>query len=95
MKYNRVWAKLLGLVYVLALFLLGVSPPMVVVEQAPVREGEAPVVTAKPVSVAITEKDVTLSAGTFTTGTENLSVVLQPGEKIGRASCRERVLRLV
>ena len=79
MRYNRVWAKLLGLLYVAGLFIFGVSPP-VIAEVTTAAESGEPVVVSKPIAVAATERDVTFSAGTFTTGTQDLTLVLQPGE---------------
>ena len=74
MKNNRVLTKLIGLLYIAALFLLGVSPP-VVAETA--RDGT---VVSKPVAEALTETDQRFTAGTYTTGSTDLSLVLQPGE---------------
>ena len=74
MKNNRVLVKLIGLLYIAALFLLGVSPP-VVAETA--QDGT---VVSKPVAEALTETDQRFTAGTYTTGSTDLSLVLQPGE---------------
>ncbi len=78
MRYNRVWAKLLGLLYAAGLFIFGVSPPVVAEPAQEVKEGEP--VVSKPLVVAVTERDVDFSAGTFATGTQDLTLVLQPGE---------------
>ena len=82
MKNNRVLTKLIGLLYVAALFLLGVSPP-VVAEQAhdgTVVSRPAGEVMKENFSDALTETEVSFAAGTFPTGSTELSLVLQPGE---------------
>ena len=97
MKNNPALTKLIGLLYVAALFLLGVSPPRIApidtpkpaahVEQASVtevgtesEETPMPVETGKPLWEALQETDVTLSAGVFSSGSTDLTLVLQPGE---------------
>ncbi len=74
MKNNRFLTKLIGLLYIAALFLLGVSPPWVA------RTAEDGTVVAQPMAEALTEKDVSFSAGTYSSGSPDLSLVLQAGE---------------
>ena len=74
MKNNRILSKLLALLYVAALFLLGVSPPVVA------KTAEDGTVVSKPVAEALTEKDVRFAAGVYSSGETELTLVLNPGE---------------
>ena len=76
MKNNRILSKLLALLYVAALFLLGVSPPVVA------KTAEDGTVVSKPVAEALTEKDVRFQAGVFPSGETELTLVLNPGETV-------------
>ena len=74
MKNNRFLSKLLALLYVAALFLLGVSPPVVA------KTTEDGTVVSQPVAEALTEKDVRFTAGVYPSGETELTLVLNPGE---------------
>ena len=73
MKFDRAFIILIGLLYIAALFLLGVSPPMV---QMP----NGTDLVFKSFWKAVKETDVELSAGTFTSGATDLKLILLPGE---------------
>ena len=79
MKYNSFLAKLVGLLYVAFLVLFGASSPMVAEVVEDKAEGTT-VVVSKPVTVALTETDVSFAAGQFPSGSQELTLVLQPGE---------------
>ena len=83
MKDNRVLTILLGLLYVTALFVMGVSPPRVVYT-AP--DGT---VINKTFAQALRETDVVMSSGTFTSGSTELKLVLRPGETAALAQFEE------
>jgi len=74
MKNNRILSKLLALLYVAALFLLGVSPPVVA------KTAEDGTVVSKPVAEALAEKDVRFAEGIFSSGETELTLKLSPGE---------------
>ena len=73
MKNSRGLTILIGLLYIAVLFLLGMSPPLVAIETS---AG----MTTRSFWQFVKETDVTLSAGTFSSGTTELKLVLQPGE---------------
>ena len=74
MKNNRILSKLLALLYIAALFLLGVSPPVVA------KTAEDGTVVSKPVAEALAEKDVRFAEGIFSSGETELTLKLSPGE---------------
>ena len=86
MKSNHVLAKLLGLLYAVLLFSLGISPPVIaevvqVQPEDPQQEQPQVVeVVTRPVAEALKETDVSFSAGLFPSGAGELTLVLQPGE---------------
>ena len=74
MKHNTFLSKLIALLYIAGLFFLGVSPPVIAEEK---QDGT---VAPKPVAEALTEVEQNFEAETVTTGTRELTMVLQPGE---------------
>jgi hypothetical protein len=74
MRDNRFITKLIGLLYIAFLVLFGTNIPVLASQRT---DGT---VDTKPVSVALAEKDVRLSAGTYATGASELTLVLQPAD---------------
>ena len=74
MKHNTFLSKLIALLYIAGLFFLGVSPPVIAEEK---QDGT---VAPKPVAEALTEVEQNFEAETVTTGTKELTMVLQQGE---------------
>ena len=74
MREDRILAKLAGLLYIALLVILGISPARILLAT---ESGE--VTTVKPVE-ALKEVEVSFEAGTFSSGTPNMALVLQPGE---------------
>ena len=75
MRDNRFITKLIGLLYIAFLVLFGTNIPVLASQRT---DGT---VDTKPVSVALAEKDVRLSAGTYATGASELTLVLQPADR--------------
>ena len=74
MKHNTFLSKLIALLYIAGLFFLGVSPPVIAEEK---QDGT---MAPKPVAEALTEVEQNFEAETVTTGTKELTMVLQQGE---------------